>query len=880
MTGLLPRHSTVADGPLFGMSAGDRGSLARSTAKFGHLPIIATYYNGLPAGDAWTDGPGGMNKSAVVVSFKALPSRVLSGAADAALSHFFDTAPGGAAIYFSYYAEPERAIRDGTFTASQYRAAWTHIAMLAGRVHNRDLKSTLILRASDLGRHSGLKWKRYLPAGHIIKAVGWEVRGSGSLAPPARLFGSTVSASRSVGLPFGIVGFAAADAKGRPRWLKEVANYLMRRGALFGVLSSSPLPHGTELRDHASITAWRAVVASSGTHDPLPLGPPTALAASGASTLTPSPSSPTSASKAGAAAAPVCGQAVLKSPFSYNGAAGPYSSGTPGLPTYGTPGSDFPTDTRGVVLPPQTRDYENWMLRPNTVYYLEPGTHVGSFAANTNDAFVGGYSASRGTILSGNYSGRAWAIDSNSSMGDQRHVSIEYLTIEKYQPPVDQAALNQDGNTGWHIQYNTITLNVPGGGAFAATNSVLRDNCMTLNGQYGFQAAAAIKTDSLTTGPYNLIIEGNEISFNDTCDLSGLITNPSVGWENHNPVPKKYRNAKCGKVSGDGNQGGFKLWETNGVTIKNNYIHHNWGPGGWADTNNANTTWTGNRITDNESAAIIEETSYNFAITNNYIARNDWIDGLGNPSFPQPAIYISESGSVTRFGGVPACGEAPCARQPSYPSRSVISGNTLVNNGGNIFLWQNSNRSCTDGSDHACTLVGGGRLFGISSCAANLPTASIDYTTYRGRVTGSPARDWWDGCQWQTSNVSITNNVIDFDPAYIPHCDKTVWPDCGAGGIFSEYGAPNNAPGWAVATQLTFFSNDAWRNNIYNGPSTFFAWNQGNGDNPVSWANWSGDIGRGDRCTSPGERQSGYCTGPYGQDGGSTFVAKPVATAG
>ena len=87
----------------------------------------------------------------------------------------------------------------------------------------------------------------------------------------------------------------------------------------------------------------------------------------------------------------------------------------------------------------------------------------------------------------------------------------------------------------------------------------------------------------------------------------GLLNNPAIGWKNHNPVPERYRNPECGNVVGDGNQGGFKLWQTNGVTIEDNYIHDNWGPGGWADTNNANTTWTGNTIEDNEGEAIVEE---------------------------------------------------------------------------------------------------------------------------------------------------------------------------------------------------------------------------------------------------------------------------------
>ena len=88
----------------------------------------------------------------------------------------------------------------------------------------------------------------------------------------------------------------------------------------------------------------------------------------------------------------VCDQPVLDSPYSYHGAPGAYSSGTPGLPTYGTPNSDFPDDTAGVVLPAGKNDYFSYQLSPNTVYYLLPGTHIGYFQADTNDAFVGGRS--------------------------------------------------------------------------------------------------------------------------------------------------------------------------------------------------------------------------------------------------------------------------------------------------------------------------------------------------------------------------------------------------------------------------------------------------------------------------------------------------------
>jgi Right handed beta helix region len=572
----------------------------------------------------------------------------------------------------------------------------------------------------------------------------------------------------------------------------------------------------------------------------------------------------------------VCDQGILDSPYNYDGAAGEYSSGKAGLPTFGTAHSDFPNDHAGVVLPTGTNNFAAYQLKPSTVYYLLPGEHTGRIQADPHDAFVGGRVNGETSILSGKYAGLNWAIDSNSSNGDQGDVTIEYLTIEKYQPDGNSAAINPDSNTGWTVQYNTITLNVPGAGVILGADNVLKDNCLTLNGQYGFQSEDSDSwgEDALTAGPYNLTIGGNEISYNDTCDFSGLLDNSAIGWSHHNPVPAQYRNSHCGAVEGDGDQGGFKLWRTNGATIEGNYIHNNWGVGGWADTNNANTTWVNNTITDNEASGITEEASYNFSITHNFIAGNDITDGLANNAFPSPAIYISESGSDREFGGIPACSEASCAGQPSYSSESVISGNTLIDNGGNIFLWQNSNRFCSDGSDSVCTLVDGGQSgpFTLSSCAANLPSASINTSNYTGNMTGHPREDWWDGCTWRTENVSITHNTIDFGPAKLLGCTRSAWPDCGAGGIFSEYSSnPSHSPGSIIPTQLTFFQNDTWSHNAYNGPSTFYVWNQGNGANPVSWADWSGNASRGNICGSAGEQQSGSCSGPFGQDTGSTY---------
>jgi hypothetical protein len=86
---------------------------------------------------------------------------------------------------------------------------------------------------------------------------------------------------------------------------------------------------------------------------------------------------------------------------------------------------------------------------------------------------------------------------------------------------------------------------------------------------------------------------------------------------------------------------------------------------------------------------------------------------------------------------------------------------------------------------------------------------------------------------------------------------------------------PDHAPGWIVSTRLTFFQNSVWSDNVYNGPSTFYAWNQGNADNPVSWTKWTGSLTSGDKCSSAQERKSGFCAGPFGQDAGSTYRSAP-----
>jgi hypothetical protein len=269
-TRIAPASASVPSVPLFGSSV-TSSDLAQTTAQFGQMPIVRVYYPGLPASNAWDGGLAGANHSAVIVSFKALPTDILSGADDAALTHFFDTAPTGHLIYYSYYHEPEDNIADGQFTLADYKAAWARVVTLADAARNPDLHSTLILMSWDLVKASGRDWKSYLPGGGIISTLGWDAYPVGSATnvnpqptAPADFMGPCITASNSVGLPYGFAEFGLSTATGRAAWMTEVGNYLMSSDALFAsVFNGSPQYPTLQLTDRASQDVWKGFVAES-----------------------------------------------------------------------------------------------------------------------------------------------------------------------------------------------------------------------------------------------------------------------------------------------------------------------------------------------------------------------------------------------------------------------------------------------------------------------------------------------------------------------------------------------------------------------------------------------------------------------------------------
>jgi hypothetical protein len=273
--------------PMLGSSVYSTSDLAADTQAFGHMPIVRIYYPGLPAANAWTSGLPAANKSAVIVSFKALPTTILSGADDAALKQFFDTAPTGHPIYWTYYHEPEDNIADGQFSVADYKAAWAHIVQLADAAHNTSLIPTLILMEYDLIPAAHRNWKDYLPGGNIIKVLGWDAYPVGSatgaspleMTPATGFMGPAIAASKSVGLPYGFAEFALDKAGDRGPWLDTVGKYIMSSGALFGTYFNGNAQYpAMRLTDSPSATTWHKYVAESngGTTAAPPEAPPSA----------------------------------------------------------------------------------------------------------------------------------------------------------------------------------------------------------------------------------------------------------------------------------------------------------------------------------------------------------------------------------------------------------------------------------------------------------------------------------------------------------------------------------------------------------------------------------------------------------------------------
>jgi hypothetical protein len=414
----------------------------------------------------------------------------------------------------------------------------------------------------------------------------------------------------------------------------------------------------------------------------------------------------------------------------------------------------------------------SWSIRPGTTYWFAPGTHTlgsGQYSQiipAAGDSFIG----APGAILDGQHQNR-YAFTQQA-----KNITIRYLTIRDFGARGDnggQGVVNHDQGSGWHIDHVTIQDNA-GAGVMLGSGNVLAYSCLKDNGEYGFQGGGA----------------------GITVDHDEVVGNNTDNWE--------------ARQSGCGCTGGAKFWGANGATVTSNYVHDNLGPGLWADTNNRGFDVEHNYVAGNQGEGFIYEISYNLRLADNTFIRNGLVAGPRLGGFPEPAVYISESGADNRVPG-------------PYGDTLAITGNTFTDNWSGVVLWENADRYCgspANTSTGACTLVN--------------PKAA---TTASCGGTQSHNVPYYNDCRWKTQNVTVSRNIFTFDPAAIgPACTAANY--CGFNGIFSQWGSWSTYHGPVVENHITFDQNNHFTGNSYSGPWHFVVHQQGTA---VDWATWRGD---------------------------------------
>lgn len=178
--------------------------------------------------------------------------------------------------------------------------------------------------------------------------------------------------------------------------------------------------------------------------------------------------------------------------------------------------------------------------------------------------------------------------------GDTDNVVIKNLLIQYYASPAQHGVIDsRRTNAGpfgqnWVVENNEVRRNH--GVAIMLTDGGRATNNYTHhNGQQGIGGEG-----------WGLVIEYNEIAYNNFAHFE-------LDWQG----------------------GGTKFSYTDGLVLRGNNAHHNFGPGLWSDIDNINTTYDGNTASWNYREGIAHEISYAAVIKNNTVEGNGFDDPRG-----------------------------------------------------------------------------------------------------------------------------------------------------------------------------------------------------------------------------------------------------------
>ncbi len=230
-----------------------------------------------------------------------------------------------------------------------------------------------------------------------------------------------------------------------------------------------------------------------------------------------------------------------------------------------------------------------------TVFMIHGEHHGQEVSPRDYQVFLG----DSGAVMDGDN----WAENAISS--GARGVQIIGLEIRDYRPGSNDGAVRGMGSD-WLVEDCNIHGNDTAAVWLQDGQPVVRGNHIHNNGKIGVVIL-------YSNGG---LVEDNEISYN----------NLGQDWGN--------------------TDGGAKFWDNDGLVIRNNWSHHNHGPGLWADGGNKDLLYEGNLVEDNYANGIFHEISYDAIIRNNVLRRNGfghdawmWGGGIMIASSPNVEIY-------------------------------------------------------------------------------------------------------------------------------------------------------------------------------------------------------------------------------------------------
>ncbi|HEY9857839.1 MAG TPA: right-handed parallel beta-helix repeat-containing protein [Stenomitos sp.] len=160
-------------------------------------------------------------------------------------------------------------------------------------------------------------------------------------------------------------------------------------------------------------------------------------------------------------------------------------------------------------------------------------------------------------------------------------VVLQNLVVEKFGNAAQVPAITNDSRTGWLVENCEIRFN-HGWGLQIGDGGTVRGCNIHHQGQLGIGGGGA-----------NVLVENNEIAYNNSEGFNSF-------WE----------------------AGGSKWVYANGLTVRKNWVHHNYGPGLWTDIENRNVVYEDNLVEANDRMGIVHEISGNAIIRRNTVRGN------------------------------------------------------------------------------------------------------------------------------------------------------------------------------------------------------------------------------------------------------------------